>query len=214
MALPEAMNNYRLPDPNTVKQKQDALRNEFPTFANKTADDLEDILKFEDLFQSYFDGLEQVQMTKTVQLELETGNESLAKKILAQESELTELRQSIVDRQAILDSLTTNFYEQIKSQHTALKRYNPHHLISELEQEAQRADQESDQCAQNFLYGPSYGTTLNSSVDSCSSQSMDHDQFVKQFLQHRKRYHLLSAKLERIKADPATQEGLPTSNVL
>ncbi|RKP34906.1 hypothetical protein BJ085DRAFT_10080, partial [Dimargaris cristalligena] len=169
------------------------LRKEFPTFANKTTDDLSDILKFEDLFQSYFNGLDQVQMTKTVQLELELGNENLSRKILGQAPELTELRQYIIDKQTILDSLTTNFYEQIKTQHDAMKPYTPHHLQADLQKSADRADRESDALAQQFLYGDAPRRTSGSYGDAPPADALpsplDHDQFVKRFKQSRKTYH-------------------------
>ncbi|KAJ1974797.1 hypothetical protein H4R35_003448 [Dimargaris xerosporica] len=207
MGIPEAMNNYGLSDPDAAKAKQQALQTEFPTFANKSAEDLEDILKYEDLFQSYFDGLEQVQMTKTVQLELEIGNETLSKKILGQEKEMGDLRQTIMDRQAILDSLTTAFYEKIKTQHDATKPFAPSHLLQGLKSAARQADQDSDQLAQQFLYGAPEGGNGSPGLDSA-------DQFVKEFRQRRKQYHVLIAKYERATTDPSALDGLPAQHVL
>ncbi|KAJ1979568.1 hypothetical protein H4R34_002779 [Dimargaris verticillata] len=208
MGIPEAMNNYGLSDPDAAQAKQQALQTEFPTFANKSAEDLEDILKYEDLFQSYFDGLEQVQMNKTVQLELEIGNETLSKKILGQEKDMDELRQTIADRQAILDSLTTAFYEKIKTQHDAIKPFAPSHLLQGLKSAAHQADQDSDQLAQRFLYDAAGGNNGSPGlVDSA-------DQFVKEFRQRRKQYHALMAKYERATTDPSAIDGLPAQHVL
>ncbi|KAJ2356305.1 hypothetical protein IWW50_004660, partial [Coemansia erecta] len=58
--VPEPMNNYNLPkDRRLIEEKVARLKEQFPTFANKSADDLEDLLRFEDLFQAHIDGLEQ-----------------------------------------------------------------------------------------------------------------------------------------------------------
>ncbi|KAJ1920981.1 hypothetical protein IWQ60_006870 [Tieghemiomyces parasiticus] len=224
MSLPEAMNNYGLPDETTVRAKQDALRKDFPTFANKSAEDLQDILTYEDLFLSYFNGLDQVQMTKTVQLELEQGNEALSRRILNQEPDLAQLRQTIVDQQAVLDSLTTNFYERIKTQLDVVKPFAPSQLLGELQREVDRADRESDAVAQTFLYersqhhaatsSPAGGEEATGTSSSVAAPGMDHDQFIRQFKNARKQYHLLTAKLERTRADPATLDGLPTHTLL
>ncbi|KAJ1956276.1 hypothetical protein EC988_001434 [Linderina pennispora] len=181
--VPEPMNNYNLPsDRQIIEDKLRLLREHFPTFANKSADDLEDLLRYEDLFQAHIDGLEQVQLTRTLEYELRVENESLAEINLTAEPELKKMRDKVAELQAVAGSLTTRLYELVQEHVDLQKPYSPQTLIQRMNDEANQLDIKSNEVLDNFR---DHSGTIG--LAEC-------DDFIKQYKQLRKSYHSLDAR--------------------
>ncbi|KAJ1661862.1 hypothetical protein IW140_006358 [Coemansia sp. RSA 1813] len=150
--VPEAHNNYNLPtDRLTISEKVEQLKEQFPTFANKSADDLEDLLRFEDLFQAHIDGLEQVQLMRTLEYELREENERLAEVNLSAEDELRKMRENVAELQMFASSLTTRLYELVQEHVDMQKPYSPLVLLQRMRDEWRRADDEAELLGTGFL---------------------------------------------------------------
>ncbi|CAG8458084.1 92_t:CDS:2 [Ambispora gerdemannii] len=117
--------------------------------------------------------------------EMRTANEMLAKKTLAREPELIQLRQSVLDHERMLRELNEEFHEKLKVQKDALRRFSPTILLSKLKSEVQLSDELSEQMANSFLEG-----------------GLENDLFLKHFREVRKVFHLRNAKVERVNSQP------------
>ncbi|KAJ2701037.1 hypothetical protein H4R19_005438, partial [Coemansia spiralis] len=176
--VPERLNNYNLPkDRQEAEAKVALLKEQFPTFANKSADDLEDLLRFEDLFQAHIDGLEQVQLMRTLEYELREENERLAEVNLSAEEELRKMRDNVAELQMFASSLTTRLYELVQEHLDLQKPYAPNVLLAKLRNEATALDEQSEALATRFM-------------DSAGSDdAMECEEFVRQHKDLRTRYH-------------------------
>ncbi|KAJ1791768.1 hypothetical protein LPJ59_004939 [Coemansia sp. RSA 2399] len=150
--VPEAHNNYSLPtDRRLISEKVEQLKEQFPTFANKSADDLEDLLRFEDLFQAHIDGLEQVQLMRTLEYELREENERLAEVNLSAEDELRKMRENVAELQMFASSLTSRLYELVQEHVDMQKPYSPLVLLQRMRDEWRRSDDEAEVLGAEFV---------------------------------------------------------------
>ncbi|KAJ2770864.1 hypothetical protein IWQ56_002008 [Coemansia nantahalensis] len=176
--VPERLNNYNLPrDRREAVAKVALLKEQFPTFANKSADDLEDLLRFEDLFQAHIDGLEQVQLMRTLEYELREENERLAEVNLSAEEELRKMRDNVAELQMFASSLTTRLYELVQEHLDLQKPYAPNVLLARMRDEAAALDQQTEALAARFMDGAAAGDAIE-----C-------EEFVRQYKELRTRYH-------------------------
>ncbi|KAJ1909740.1 hypothetical protein H4219_006351, partial [Mycoemilia scoparia] len=128
--LPEPMNNYNIPDdPAIVQTKLHLLKGKYPTFANKSLTDMKDLLEMSDLFQSHFDGIEQVQSIKLVHSELLAQRHQLAQENITYKEELQKLRQEVTEQETLAESLNTAFSQLVHQQVEALRLYLPGHML-------------------------------------------------------------------------------------
>ncbi|KAJ1896559.1 hypothetical protein LPJ66_003914 [Kickxella alabastrina] len=190
VGVPEAMNNYSLPpDADLIASKQQLLWDQFPTFANKSADDLEDLLRYADLFQAHIDGLEQIQLMRTLEYELREENERLAKVNLSSEDELKRMREGVAELQMFASSLTTRLYELVQEHLDLQKPYSPAVLLARAKREAREADEEAERRAEGFL---------DKGVDEI-------EDFVRAYKAMRARFHSLDSRHKM--ADAAYRSG-------
>ncbi|KAI9504342.1 hypothetical protein GGI25_004986 [Coemansia spiralis] len=198
--FPEAINNYNLPDDRrAIEEKVQQLHEQFPTFANKSADDLEDLLRFEDLFQAHIDGLEQVQLMRTLEYELREENERLAEVNLSAEDELRKMRENVAELQMFASSLTTRLYELVQEHLDMQKPYSPLVLLQRLKDEFRKMDGESEQLANEFL------------DKSESVEASECEEFVRQYKQLRTKYHSMESrsKIAETAYKSGTLAGVP-----
>ncbi|KAJ2488331.1 hypothetical protein IWW37_004912 [Coemansia sp. RSA 2050] len=192
--VPEAMNNYNLPcDPHLIAEKVQRLGEQFPTFANKSADDLEDLLRFEDLFQAHIDGLEQVQLMRTLEYELREENERLAEVNLSSEDELRKMRDSVAELQMFASSLTSRLYELVQEHLDLQKPYSPMLLLQRLRDEVKALDEQADSTARAFM------------AKEEAIEFAECEDFVKAYKQLRLRFHSSEARCRL--ADAAYRSG-------
>ncbi|KAJ1857505.1 hypothetical protein GGH12_002182 [Coemansia sp. RSA 1822] len=200
--VPEPMNNYNLPkDRRLIEEKVACLKEQFPTFANKSADDLEDLLRFEDLFQAHIDGLEQVQLMRTLEYELREENERLAEVNLSAEEELRKMRDNVAELQMFASSLTTRLYELVQEHLDLQKPYSPNVLLAKLKEEYMKLDEQSEEAAAKFMDkdGP--------------VEAADCEEFVRQYKDLRAKYHSSEARCTLAEAayKNGTLAGVPMS---
>ncbi|KAJ2810718.1 hypothetical protein FBU31_001288 [Coemansia sp. 'formosensis'] len=192
--VPEPMNNYNLPSsPRLIAEKVQRLGEQFPTFANKSADDLEDLLRFEDLFQAHIDGLEQVQLMRTLEYELREENERLAEVNLSSEDELRKMRDSVAELQMFASSLTSRLYELVQEHLDLQKPYSPMLLLQRLRDEVKALDEQAETSARAFMAG------------DAPIESGECEDFVRTYKQLRLRYHSSEARCRL--ADAAYRSG-------
>ncbi|KAJ1821078.1 hypothetical protein LPJ56_001212 [Coemansia sp. RSA 2599] len=191
--IPEPMNNYNLPaDRRLIDQKVQQLQEQFPTFANKSADDLEDLLRYEDLFQAHIDGLEQIQVMRTLEYELREENERLAQVNLSSEEELKKMRENVAELQMFASSLTTRLYELVQQHLDLQKPYSPLVLLRRLRDEGRAVDEQSERVVGEFM-------------DRDVVESADCEEFAKSYKALRTRFH--SAEMRYKLADAAYKSG-------
>ncbi|PVV02050.1 hypothetical protein BB560_003506 [Smittium megazygosporum] len=210
--LPEPMNNYNLPNEEELAQKLKILEDYYPTFANKSVEDLEDMLKYNDLFQSHFSGIEQVQMTRTLQYELRQQGLALAIENLEKKPRLDELRSQAEHKSVILNSLTTDFVETSSSLLEIQRKYSRKAMIQALAEKISFYEQETERILHEYLQdqdflslqkspsGKIYGNNfeLENTNETYSNPENKLDSFLKDFIACRTKYHLLAAKNELI----------------
>ncbi|KAJ2513529.1 hypothetical protein H4217_006288 [Coemansia sp. RSA 1939] len=200
--VPEAHNNYNLPtDRGEIVDKVEQLKEQFPTFANKSADDLEDLLRFEDLFQAHIDGLEQVQLMRTLEYELREENERLAEVNLSAEEELRRMRENVAELQMFASSLTSRLYELVQEHVDMQKPYSPLVLLQRVRDEWRRTDNEAETLATEFL----------DSADQIDASACE--EFVRQYKTLKTEAHSIESRHSVAEAayKNGTLTGIPTS---
>ncbi|PVU97294.1 hypothetical protein BB561_000631 [Smittium simulii] len=185
--LPEPMNNYNLPTIEEINQKLQILQDYYPTFANKGVEDLEDLLKYNDLFQSHFSGIEQVQMTRTLQYELRQQGLALANENLAKKAALEETRRKVEEKTIILNSLTTDFYENSSYLLELQKKYSKKQQTENLAKKVAGLENDTETLVDTFIE--------SSELDTPKTDAQV-DAFLREFVTCRTKYHLLAAKSE------------------
>ncbi|KAJ2055520.1 hypothetical protein GGH94_006377 [Coemansia aciculifera] len=192
--VPEAMNNYNLPsNPVLITEKVQRLGEQFPTFANKSADDLEDLLRFEDLFQAHIDGLEQVQLMRTLEYELREENERLAEVNLSSEDELRRMRDNVAELQMFASSMTSRLYELVQEHLDLQKPYSPMLLLQRLRDEVKALDEQAEAVARGFM------------AKDEVIESSECEDFVRMYKQLRLRFHSSESRCRL--ADAAYRSG-------
>ncbi|CAO3589436.1 unnamed protein product [Absidia cylindrospora] len=157
---------------------------EYMAIMSKSPEELEELLLNETAFDIFFNNLDWVKNLKTVQDELQIGNENLAHKTLSQEDAVTKLRAEVQDLNTEYTSLKSMFMEKERQQQEAFNRFSSSTVLTRLKAGVYESDDLSESVAQSFLEG-----------------SLDHGSFVKQFRELRKVYHLRASKLEKIQKD-------------
>ncbi|KAG2177935.1 hypothetical protein INT43_003182 [Umbelopsis isabellina] len=150
------------------------------TIKSKTNEELEELLSNDAAFEMFFQQLERVQQLKTVQEELRSGNEALAKRNLGVKDDLVKLQEEVSALDAEWKEHWQRYQESDQQQQAAFNRFSTANIIARLRAAAMECDDLSESVAQSFLDG-----------------SLDHDTFVKQFRDLRKVYHLRASKVER-----------------
>ncbi|OLY85387.1 Vacuolar protein-sorting-associated protein 37-like protein [Smittium mucronatum] len=189
-SLPEQMNNYNLPPQEIIDQKLKILSDYYPTFANKSEMDLKDLLKYNDLFQTHFDGLEQVQMTRTLQYELRQQSLQLAEANLELQKRVAKLRHEATAKEAELRELSSEFVEYSNKQVEKQREFFKRGQITKLIKKRDSLETESELIVDEFL-NPVVGTGGLKNEQEISN-------FLSEFIKKRTNYHLLAAKHELI----------------
>ncbi|KAJ1678802.1 hypothetical protein EV182_003329 [Spiromyces aspiralis] len=188
--LPEPMNNYNIPDdPALTQAKLRLLQSKYPTFANKSLQDVEDLLKYPELFHSYFEGLEDVQKMHLSRAELFAQRRQLAEQNLRHMEELEKLRSTVKEQETLAESLNLAFSQLVHVQAEALRPYMPLAMLGRLKSAAQAAEEESEELITYFLSGSSNVSAAGTPQPSSSEL----ESFVAKFLEVRKKYHRLAA---------------------
>lgn len=157
---------------------------EYTAINKLSIEDIEEILSNDTAFDIFFHSLDRVKNLKAFQEDLRNGNETLAHKNLSREDQLIKLRTEIQGLDSDYKLLKLEFEEKERLQQEAFNRFSVSTVLTRLKASVYESDELSESVAQSFLEG-----------------NLDHDNFVKQFREFRKVYHLRASKLERAQKD-------------
>ncbi|KAJ3041449.1 hypothetical protein HK097_002272 [Rhizophlyctis rosea] len=163
---------------------------DFPNIDTKSAEELEELLNDDLALQIYIDNLESIRGMKQVHKELLDGNESLARRNLEQQTELESLKATVAEQQALFITQRAKFDASLKAQQDESVRFSPAHIVTKLQSSLTESDDLSESISQSFLDG-----------------KVQPDDFIKQYRDTRRVYHLRAAKLERVARDPTLLHG-------
>ncbi|KAJ1545733.1 hypothetical protein HK405_007715, partial [Cladochytrium tenue] len=121
--------------------------------------------------------------------ELISSNEALARQNMGREEELENARHSLKERQNVLNELRRQYGENMQAYQNEMMRFAPDYLTSRIRAGTAESEELSESLAQSFLGG-----------------TMSIEDFLKNFRETRKVYHLRAARLERVTRDPSLLE--------
>jgi hypothetical protein len=153
----------------------------FPELEKKSVQELTQLLNDENEFKIFFESLGAVQNMKKLRDELKQTNEQLARNNLEKEAELESLRRELNPRLSAVADKRMQFEQKFKQQQDVLKQYSTAALIEQLSKAMEEAEHQSEEIAEHFLSG-----------------DMDQKDFVKDFQEKRRLYHLRAAKRESL----------------
>jgi len=153
----------------------------FPELDSKSAAEIANMLNDEVEFSRFLDSLSAVQTMKKVRDDLRNTNEDLAKKNLAREAEIEKTKRDLMSQTAQVNEKRASFEQRVVRQQEVMKQFSTPALIEQLNSAAAEAEATSENIATTFLKG-----------------DMDHKDFVKDFMEARKLYHLRAAKKESL----------------
>jgi hypothetical protein len=173
-----------------VMQPKDALKthtplpaipSSFPELEAKSTSELSQLLNDDNEFKKFFESLSCVQTMKKVRDDLRNANEDISKKTLAKEAEIELLRKELATRHHLVNERRSSFEQKAQRQQDVMKRFSTPALIEQLTEAAAQAEAASDDIANKFLSG-----------------QMDQKDFLRDFAEKRKLYHLRAAKKESL----------------
>jgi len=153
----------------------------FPELEGKTPTELSQLLNDENEFKKFFDNLGAVTTLRKVRDDLKNNTEELAKKNFAKEVEIEQLRKENAARMKIVEEKREAFQQKAQQQTEVMKRFSTPALIEQLSDAATIAEKASDVVAEKFLSG-----------------GMDYKEFIKEFIEKRKIFHLRAVKKESL----------------
>jgi len=103
------------------------------------------------------------------------------KKNLAKEAEIQRLQMELTGRLNTIAEKRTSYEQKAQRQQEIIKQFSTTALIDQLTEAAGEGEQQSDAIAKKFLSG-----------------DMEHKDFIKDFMEKRKLFHLRSAKKESL----------------
>jgi len=177
-------NQVANPQPNKPMQTHTALPavpTSFPELDSKTPAELSLLLSDELEFKKFFESLPNVQTMKKLRDDLRDNNESLAKKNLAKEAEIQKLQMDLNNRLNVIAEKRASYEQKAQRQQEIMKQFSTTSLIDQLTESATEAEQQSEAIAKKFLGG-----------------EIDNKDFMKDFVEKRKLFHLRSAKKESL----------------
>ncbi|KAG0221531.1 hypothetical protein B0O80DRAFT_117825 [Mortierella sp. GBAus27b] len=142
---------------------------------------IEEYLENPIAFDHFFDNLEVVLESRTLKREWWQGNDNVSRRNLQLEGELGELQKSTMEGYDVSMQLQKTLEEKLQQQQDALWRFKPETIQSKLRSAASESDEFSEAIAQSFLEG-----------------KLDQDDFIRQYRELRKVYHLREMRNERI----------------
>ncbi|KAJ3045230.1 Vacuolar protein sorting-associated protein 37A [Rhizophlyctis rosea] len=181
---------YRSPQSSPAPAASSAWA-DYPDIDSKSAEELEELLNDEIAFQIYLENLSSIKGMKQVHKELMDGNESLARRNLSKKEELESLKKTLSEQQQLFQSLRAKFDTNLKAQQDEAVRFSPTYVATKLQSAQSESDELSESIAQSFLDG-----------------KIPADDFIKQYRDTRRVYHLRAAKLERLARDPQVFHGV------
>ncbi|KAJ5068765.1 vacuolar protein sorting-associated protein 37a [Anaeramoeba ignava] len=166
------------------KEKEKKGNEDFPELNNLDNTQLQKFLNDKDTLKYFIDNLDEVvSMRQLLEQSRETNNH-LAKKNLSLQDSFLESRTKFISMQEQVKKQEEFIRQSIQQQENYIKNFTPKTLARKCEDEMSKLDDESEEIAHKFL-----------------SKEIDHSVFLKEFLEKRKIYHILDAKMKRCNGD-------------
>jgi len=160
---------------------QPVVPSNFPELDRMTPAELGQMMNDEIEFNRFFEQLPVVQNMMKIRDDLRNNNEELARKTLTKESEIEKLRGDLQSSAEIIQQQRAAFEVKQQRQQEVMKQFTTPALIERLAIASHEAEMESDAMANRFLGG-----------------EMDYKDFIREFMDKRKLFHLRSAKKESL----------------
>ncbi|KAI1311295.1 Vacuolar protein sorting-associated protein 37A [Mortierella claussenii] len=167
--------------PNSSGAYSSTLSPEARIVMELTTEQIEEYLESPIAFEHFFDRIDVVANSRTLKREWWHGNDNVARRNLCLEAELKELQNSTAEGHRVAMQLQKTLEEKLQQQQDALWRFKPETLQSKLRSAAAESDELSESVAQSFLEG-----------------KLAEADFIRQFRDLRKVYHMREMKNERI----------------
>ncbi|TPX30198.1 hypothetical protein SeMB42_g07957 [Synchytrium endobioticum] len=171
---------YHSPPPPHPHQ-QPVQTTHYATLDTMTAAELEVLVSDEAALQQFVDGLPHMREARALERNLRAENESLAKKNLSRQIELQEKRNALLEKYQELQKRRQEFDDLMAKQQDELFRFTPEYLTMQLREAASESESLSDSMAEAFREG-----------------RIPVEDFLRQYRETRKVYHMRAAKLERV----------------
>ncbi|KAH7885317.1 hypothetical protein F5I97DRAFT_1811169 [Phlebopus sp. FC_14] len=158
------------------------LMDEFPELRHLSRTDLEDLLNDPAYFQCIFHSLSPVRSLYQSQTELGMANEAIAQTNASLQDRLYQLRSETQDAFDDAKALEARWKEVEREQKEVYQRFTPQFLLLRLRHATTDQDNTSEALASSFIQ-------QSSTSSSGSNNTLDIDDFVKEFRELRKVYH-------------------------
>jgi len=176
------LNNPSLNNANV--NKGDVDLNDLDTLS---LEELKDILNNESKRKEYINGRDKIKEMYNVKEEMSLSNKNLAEKNLSYKDNFEKLRSDLKEHQNTLKSEKEKFEFLMKEQSKYVSNFTPNQLHSSLQQAVAKADEDSEEIANDFLMG-----------------MINADEFLKKYRKSRKLYHLRAEKMELFSSNQNT----------
>ncbi|KAI8811949.1 hypothetical protein BJ742DRAFT_794284 [Cladochytrium replicatum] len=157
-----------------------SVLSDFPGLDEKTVEELEAMLSDETAFSSYFDSLLYVIEASTVESSIRSENDTIARRNLSLEPELEALKSTLREQQNVLKFQRDLFDQQLREQQQELVRFSPEYAINKLRGAVVESEDLSHSVEKSFR-----------------DRKIGAEDFLRQYREIRKVYHIRQAKLER-----------------
>jgi ubiquitin-protein ligase len=169
------VNNTNSPNNNTNNNSDVDLYD----LESLSLDELKEILNNDSKRKEYINGKDKIKEMYNVKEEMSLSNKNLAEKILATKDDFEKLKSDLRQQQTILKEEKEKFESLMNEQNKYIHNYTPSQLHSTLQQATAKADEDSEEIANDFLMGMTNA-----------------DEFLKKYRKSRKLYHLRAEKME------------------
>jgi len=152
---------------------------EFPEVQSLTSDELLVLLSDETAFESFFASLAAVKHHQAINADIQRGNEEMAAANLSMKTEIKSLEEEITDLANVAQLQRQELDAKLARKQQLMERHSPEALHRLLSAATQQAEQLSDATADAFHAG-----------------RMDLKQFITDYTEQRRTFHLRREKLE------------------
>lgn len=150
-------------------------------------EELKSFLNDDNKCMEYIKNKENIKKMFEVQKEISENNKKLAENTLSYKEKFEMLKNQLIEQQNILKMEKSKFEELMNEQKKYVSNYSPEQIFECLQNETSKSDEASEEIANQFLSG-----------------DITAEEFLKQYKESRKLYHLRAEKLELLTINQKT----------
>eukprot|EP01010_Urceolus_cornutus_P001323 NODE_1861_length_730_cov_167.491924_g1450_i0.p1 GENE.NODE_1861_length_730_cov_167.491924_g1450_i0~~NODE_1861_length_730_cov_167.491924_g1450_i0.p1 ORF type:complete len:169 (-),score=43.86 NODE_1861_length_730_cov_167.491924_g1450_i0:158-664(-) len=152
---------------------------ELPEVQRLSVDELTDLLENQAKFEQFFNGLSVIQNRKALNADIQNGNEEMAATNLLMKGQIDSLKLEISELTSIISAQKNELDKKMALKAEIMKQNSPQVLYAKLKEATKQAEDESEKTSESFKKG-----------------EMDLKQFLKDYGDQRKLYHMRKQKLD------------------